>query len=89
MRAVQWRFLLTSAVLVILMLNTQRLLFLPAGNEAQLTCNSTTYKLFVVLRLVTHSYVLRNYHVYSIVCNFLFSISPNGDDVDYGNTNFK
>ena len=89
MRAVQWRFLLTSAVLVVLMLNTQRLLFLPAGNEAQLTCNSTTYKPFVVLRLVTHSYVLRNYHVYSIVCNFLFSISPNGDDVDYGNTNFK
>ena len=47
MRAVQWRFLLTSAVLVVLMLNTQRLLFLPAGNEAQLTCNSTTYKPFV------------------------------------------
>lgn len=70
----------------------QRLLFLPAGNEAQLTCNSTTYKNnfdTICLRLVTHSYVLRNYHVYSIVCNFLFSISPNGDDVDYGNTNFK
>ena len=92
MRAVQWRFLLTRAVLVVLMLNTQRLLFLPAGNEAQLTCNSTTYNYnfdTICLRLVTHSYVLRNYHVYSIVCNFLFSISPNGDDVDYGNTNFK
>ena len=65
---------------------THRLLFLLAGNEPQLSNIQFQHNL---LRLVTHSYVLRNYHVYSIVWNFLFSISPNGDDVDYGNTNFK
>ena len=48
---------------------THRLLFLLAGNEPQLSNIQFQHNL---LRLVTHSYVLRNYHVYSIVCNFFF-----------------